>query len=504
MKKLTSLAVLVVYLMNLGCHSMREIPIAEAHSATDTIFAVIYPSGEVVEFSEPGGVVNSYTKTIDGMKRFGGKVSIPIDDVLYVRVKRTDVVKTVLASVGIAAGAVIAFAVIFVLAGGADDLYNNCPYVYSFDGQHYTFDAQPLGGAFSRGLERTDLSRLEHLRPVDGKYRLLVRNEETNETQYLDEARLVIADHPAGTRVVPDSTGTLHVIGDVITPGSVTDETGNDIHRFFDAPDEIAWQTRMPVDESWRELPRRHELTFEFTRPRGATSANLVVKAGNAQWGSEMIHQMLALRGDTIDKWQQSMDTNGAALDEWVAFNTREELYSLRLDVLIGDHWVPRTWIPGGASLATEERVIPIDLSGVNGATVKIRVCPPRGFWSLDFLGLEFEHEASPAVTVVPLQSAITGDGLDVTSLLSTVDGRRHAMPRVGDEVALEFAAPQDQSASDRTVFLDMRGYYHAHIDKTQPEQRELLDQLACNRGQIVEYSMDLYMKWRTDLLSQR
>ena len=59
-------------------------------------------------------------------------------------------------------------------------------------------------------------------------------------------------------------------------------------------------------------------------------------------------------------------------------------------------------------------------------------------------------------------------------------------------------------TAGSRTVFLDMRGFYHAHIDKTQPEQRDLLEQLARNRGQIVDYSMDLCMKWRIDLLSQR
>jgi hypothetical protein len=77
-------------------------------------------------------------------------------------------------------------------------------------------------------------------------------------------------------------------------------------------------------------------------------------------------------------------------------------------------------------------------------------------------------------------------------------------MPRVGDEVTLEFEAPGMPTTGSRTAFLDTRGFYHAHIDKRQPEQRDLLDQLARNRGQIVEYSMDLYMKWRIDLLSQR
>ena len=198
------------------------------------------------------------------------------------------------------------------------------------------------------------------------------------------------------------------------------------------------------------------------------------------------------------------MDSGGAAMDEWSAFNTREELYSLRLDVLIGDRWVPRAWIPGGASLATEEHVIPIDLTGVRGDVVKARVCPPRGFWSLDFLGLNFEHLPVPAVTMVPLQRAVTGDGVEVTSLLSTVDGQRYGMSRVGDEATLVFVAPEMQTAGSQTVFLDMHGYYHARIDKTQPEQRDLLDQLARNRGQIVEYALDLYMTWRADLLSQR
>src|SRR5678809_38063 len=107
--------------------------------------------------------------------------------------------------------------------------------------------------------------------------------------RYLDETQLIVADHPTGTRVVPDSTGSLHVIGDVVTASKVTDESGTDIHRFFGAPDEVAWQTKMPDDDSWRGLPPRHELTFEFQRPRDASSADLVVKAGNAPWLS-LIH----------------------------------------------------------------------------------------------------------------------------------------------------------------------------------------------------------------------
>jgi hypothetical protein len=500
MKKLASVVVLVVYLMNLGCQSLKDVPISEAQSSTDRIVAVIYPSGEVVEFDKPGGYVNSYKKTIDGIRKFGSAVSIPIDDVLYVRVQRSDIIGTSLLTLGILAVATLAVIVAYFL------IYppTNCPYVYSFDGKDCVFDAQPLGGVISKGLERSDLSRLEHLRAVDGAYRLLVRNEELSETQYLDEVKLLVADHPANTRVVADLTGSLHVIGDVVAPSHVTDEAGNDIHRFFDAPDEVAWQTKMPIDDSWRSLPRRHELTFEFLRPRDATSADVIVKAGTSLWGSEMIHRMLDLRGDGIDAWYQSVDSNGAAMDEFVAFNAREELYSLKLYVLVGDQWVYRASIPGGASLITEERVIPVDLTGVAGDVVKMRVLPPRGFWSLDFLGLEFAHYPSPDVLVVPLKQAIANDQRDVTTALSAVDQIRYVMPHVGDEVALEFAAPEAPVGDNRTVFLDTRGYYLAHVDTTQPEQKRLIADLMRTDGRVVEYSMDLYMTWRTKLLSRR
>ncbi len=429
MKKLASLVVLVVYLMNLGCQSMREIPISEANSATDRIAAVVYPSGEVVEFDKARRLHQQLQEDHrrDAQVRFRREHSDRFD-VLYVRVERSDMVGTSLLTLGIVAVATLAVIVAYFL------IYppTNCPYVYAFDGKDYVFDAQPLGGVISKGLERSDLSRLEHLRAVDGVYRLLVRNDELSETQYLNEVKLIVADHPANTRVVADLTGSLHVIGDVVAPSKVTDEAGNDIHRFFDAPDEVAWQTKMPIDESWRRLPRRHELTFEFPRPRDATSADVIVKAGTSLWGSEMIHRMLELRGDGIDAWYQSVDSNGAAMDEFVAFNAREELYSLKLYVLVGDQWVFRASIPGGASLITEERVIPVDLTGVTGDVVKMRVLPPRGFWSLDFLGLEFAHYPTPDVRrrAVEASNRWRSDGRHCRHVRRRRESLRHAARR--------------------------------------------------------------------------
>jgi hypothetical protein len=526
MKQLTSMVVLVVYLINLGCYSTRQIPPAELTEKDVHVLAAVYPSGEVVTFKEyvygakakvkeerhsrkdrkRGAIIDPSKRTVEGTTVEGTNVSIPLDSLLYVRVKRVNKVKTTI--VVVMAVGIMALIIGASLSDSNDPPtqptpQTSCPIIYSFNGSEYVLDAEPLGGALAMGLERGDLSRLEHLEMVDGKYRVLARNE-NKETQYLNEVKLLVADHPAHTRVAPDLSGSLHVIGEVAPPLKATDESGRDIGVFFDAPDDIMWQTRLPIDESWRQLPRRHELTFEFPRPRGATSANVVVKAGTAPWGTEMMPRMLAVRGDGLAEWYRSVDSNGAAMSELIALNEREELYLLKLYVLVGEQWVHRAWIPGGGPLVAEERVIPVDLSGVSGDVVKMRVLPPRGFWSFDFLGLQTVEYPPPVVTGVPLEAAVDHNGANVTADLSGKDDRWHAMPAIGDEITLSCRAPSAQGATSRTVFIDIHGYYQVHVDQTRPEQTELIADLVRNEGSIVEYSLDQYMSFRTKVLSGR
>ena len=75
----------------------------------------------------------------------------------------------------------------------------SCPFIYSWNGSEYVFDAEPYGGAVTRGLERDDYSELENLRAENGLYRLMVTNE-VPETQYTNLMELQVVDHPAATR----------------------------------------------------------------------------------------------------------------------------------------------------------------------------------------------------------------------------------------------------------------------------------------------------------------
>ena len=92
----------------------------------------------------------------------------------------------------------------------------SCPYLYAWDGHGFRFVTDILGSA-PLGLRISDSRFVEgdpeeyvhlgneaSLQPRDGNYVLQV-TEELREVLYLDEAKLVLADHPPGTKVCTTS-----------------------------------------------------------------------------------------------------------------------------------------------------------------------------------------------------------------------------------------------------------------------------------------------------------
>ena len=92
----------------------------------------------------------------------------------------------------------------------------SCPYLYAWNGKHFQFvtdilGAAPLGLPVSKTHysdsdpdEFLALGNDQHFPPKDGQYELRI-TEELREVLYLDEAKLVVVDHPAGTLVCPTS-----------------------------------------------------------------------------------------------------------------------------------------------------------------------------------------------------------------------------------------------------------------------------------------------------------
>ena len=388
----------------------------------------------------------------------GRPYGVPLAQVQRVWIEYIDPLRTTAAVIGVVAG------VLAVVVAVAIATKESCPFIYSWDGTRYVFDAEPYGGAVTRGLERDDYGDLEHLRPDSaGLYRLLVTNE-VNETQYTNSIRLIVVDHRPGSSFAMDEFGRLQAVSSAVAPTSARDQNGRDLTSWLRSTDHMIWEPLPPADAAGRV---REEIVLTFPKPRGATRAHLVARAGTGNWGSHMIRELLDLRGTAVRDWYASVDSSRAAQDSVRAWNLRDELYVLKLDVQEPGGWRPRGLLPGGGPFITESRVVPLDVSQSVGDSLRVRIRPPSGFWALNSFAMSYDDTEQPAAvdTIAPL-SARTFDGRDVLPDLAATDDRYYAMPTTTDRAEVSFRAPPARAGTQRTVFVHTRGYYRLYLDE--------------------------------------
>jgi len=419
----------------------------------------------------------------------GHPVVIPVSDVQRVWIVTLDKKRTTLAVIG------TTFAVLGTLVAIAIATKESCPFVYSWDGSQYVFDGEPYGGAVSRGLERDDYSDLEHLRPdASGLYRLLVANE-VNETQFTNSMELLVVDHRLGTRFEMDEWGKLHGVSSAVPPISARDQDGRDLVPWLRASDELIWEPQPAMDPGGAV---RQEIVLTFPKPRDAKRAQLVARAGTGLWGSHMIREMLQLRGSAVTEWYAALDKGGEPLNALRAWNVREELYVLKLDVDESGTWRPRGLLPGGGPFIAETRVVSLDLGNAPGETLRLRIRPPSGFWSLNSFAVTYDDSEQPlAVTTVQPLSARTSDGRDLLGDLRNADDRYYAMPNTGDRATITFVAPPGRSGAQRSVFLHTRGYYRLHLPEQGPADLVTLQKITDQPDAAARMAAESFAKRR-------
>jgi hypothetical protein len=470
-RPIASLCMLVLAFDVVSCHHVvkREadagLKVNANSQPTEHVVGVTLNSGSEVRFDAHATTLLQRDSLFSAVG--GQPYAVPMADVQRVWLEKIDPVRTTLAVIGVGAGIVaVAFAILLATK-------ESCPFVYSWDGTRYVFDAEPYGGAVTRGLERDDYGDLDHLRADStGLYRLLVTNE-VNETQYTNSMRLMVVDHRPGARFAMDEFGRLHAVTSALPPASARDQDGRDLTSWLRATDDLIWEPLPAADPSGRV---REEIILTFPKPRNATSAQLVTRAGTGMWGSHTIRELLALRGSAVNDWYAAIDSSRAAQDSLRMWNIQEELYVLKLEVEESGSWRPRALLPGGGPFITETRVVPLDVSHAVGDSLRVRIRPPSGFWALNSFAVTYDDADRPMAvdTIAPL-TARAADGRDLLADLSADDDRYYPMPTTADHAFLTFRAPAPRPGAERTIFLRTRGYYRLHLDgRGAPDVAEL------------------------------
>lgn len=438
-------------------------------------------------FDKVGGKYIPAGNFLRGITELNKYVEIPVNQILYVENKIVDGAMSFVATIGMLLGAGLIVILIALATKGS------CPFIYSFDGEKYVFDAEPLGGAVAKAWERTEYSKLAHLREVDGAYKLRITNE-VYETEYIDEMSLFVVDHPKGSAVTMNNDGSIFALKEMQSPVYASDESGNDLMPFIKGRDEITWMTKMPVNDGNK---LRHKISLGFNKPIDAKKAWLVYNTGTTHWGSVMISEMLQLYGTGLQVHYSKLNEKGDYYNKTMNFLQREELYEMNLMMKTGDKWESQGLLQGGGPFKTDERVIELDLSNVQGDVVELQINPPVGFWTLGYFGITYEAPLPATGTEVKVATTKDISGADISTLINTSDEKYHMMPKTGDWFSAEYRAPAGKEGLERTVFMKTRGWYDIHMPvlTREPDLKTLFG-LVSKPGEVVKFSNERYIKW--------
>lgn len=488
-KQMVAFVLVVLLCLGSGCHVRRvqQLPPASvAQPERETIVGVTTLKGEEVSFDPPGASIKDGTLHASVKKT---PYELPLDQVQRFWVERKELSKA--RTIGLVAA--VAVGTVAIIVGVVLATKQSCPFVYSWDGKQYVFDAEPYGGAITRGLQKDDFTQLEHLREQDGLYRLKLTNE-VDETQFTNLTELWVVDHPAGTRVVPDVLGNLHTIAAPQSLLSARDASGRDLLPWLRATDRLIWEPPAVPDAKGN---LQDDIIMTFPKPPGVTQAKLIANAATGLWGSFMIKRMVALRGRDIGAWYTLMDQSQTARDALVAWEVREQLFALKIYVEEPTGWEVRAVLPGTGPFISKDRVVPLDVSRVRGDQLRIRIRPPAGFWALNSFAVDYSQDRSVRVEKFKPLTARGSEGKNVLEDLAGNEGRYLAMPNIGDTADLTFPVPPRHAGTERTVILHTRGYYRLHLAADGEPDTKTLQAIENVPGAGARFAADLFTKWQ-------
>lgn len=483
----TAVALVLSFALLFGCTStqVKQVDVSMVSAPTsERIVGLTLKNGAEVRFDPPGATLNADV--------FSGTVKRQPHETPVAEVQRVWLEYT-----GPSSKRTAGLVGVLIVAGVAVALAakQSCPFVYSWDGTRYVFDAEPYGGAITRGLERDDFSELSALREHNDEYRLLITNE-VDETQHTNLMELWVVDHTPGARIVSDEKGELRAFQQWVAPTAARDRDGKDLRSWLVATDTLIWEPRC---EAAPDGSLRQEVILTFPRPAGAREVTLIANAATGMWGSYMLKKMTELRGRETAGFLQTIDQDPAVVQAVHAWGEREETYRLRVEVEEPDGWQVRGSIPGGGPYLAEDRAVTLDVSRVTGGEVRLRLRPPVGFWALNSFALAPDRGEPVAVQNMPMRSATTWDGRDVRAEMAAVDDRYYRMPELVDRAEVVFPAPARTPGTERTVFLHTRGWYELHLQAEGPPEAATVAQISNVPDGAVRFAADYFSRWSRD-----
>ncbi|HTO72349.1 MAG TPA: hypothetical protein VMJ30_00955 [Gemmatimonadales bacterium] len=415
------------------------------------------------------------------------RVAVALADIQKVEVEQMDAIKTVVlvGAVGllivVAAAAVKEASEPNILSDGQ----NSCPVVYAWNGHDWQLQSGTFAGAVAEGVARTDVTAMPAAATSDGELRLQVRNELV-ETDYLDAISVLAVDHPSGVSIAPDAKGRVHAVGAQEHAREARDFSGREIASLLAAADGRSWESAVQARDTAAPSSLVDGIELVFTRPSGVQTAQLVVDARNTSWVPFMLERTLSHHSRAARAWYDSLRTNSKAAEEYRAAIIREA--GLRVSIQKGGAWVPQGVVVDPGPEITRRQVVAVDLTGVEGSEVRVRLESTPSFWMIDHVAMSYDVEPPLAVQELSPATALTAEGKDVLSLVATGDNRAWGF-EPGEQAELHFPVPALSAGMERTYLVKTTGWYTIHVPDTGVEDYASLQRIIREPGAVAKLS---------------
>ena len=403
-------------------------------------------------------------------KKQAQAIAIPVSDIRYVEVQKVDAGKTVLLVAGIGLTVLLIAAAVSLSNwewGNGSDTTTSCPVIYSWDGRNWRLDSGTFGGAVMPALERTDVDNLFHAVPERGSLRLRLANV-LRETDYIDGFSVLAVDHPKDVMVLPDAAGSeaLHSVTQPLAPLVARDDRGRDVLSWVGVSDGIGWESALLERDPTVPSDQRDGLELLFRRPPGRDSVTLVLDAQNTPWAAHLMQRLAGAFGRDVLAWYDPATTDSAAR---VVGPVVDRDATLEVKLYRHGSWETRGYVREIGPEIAKQVALSLNLAGVAGDTVRIRLESIPNFWRVDFAGLDASPAAALTVHALALDRA-DRNGADVRNLLRDED-HHYLVLENGEAVQLAVTAPPVPQGLARSYLARSTGWYRLHTDETlQPD----------------------------------